>query len=67
MKKFAIMLSLITLVMAGCSSGSEKKVQESQQKGAEQYDDLLKNLEQKTKSTKKEAPKKEAATTQKSK
>jgi len=69
MKKIAVMLSLFAFLMVGCSSGTEKKVQESQQKGDQQYDDLLKNLEQKTKSDKnnqQKAPKKDQAATQKS-
>lgn len=71
MKKLLGILSIFAFLMVGCSSGTEKKVQESQQKGEKQYDDLLKNLEQKTKSNPKKndekaATKKEQADTQKS-
>jgi len=66
MKKILIMLSFAALIMVGCSSGTEKKVEESQQKGEQQYDDLLKNLEQKTNSDK-NSQKKDEAATQKSK
>jgi len=73
MKKLVIILGLFAFLMIGCSSGTEKKVQESQQKGEQQYDDLLKNLEQKTKSdintdkkNQKTTTKKEQAATQKS-
>lgn len=68
MKQFLLILSVVSILMVGCSSGTEKTVKESQQKGDQQYDELLKNLEQKTKPSAKDNKntKKEEATTQKS-
>jgi len=67
MKQILLVFSLASILIVSCSSGTEKKAADSQQKGTEQYDDLLKNLENKTKpATKKAEDAGKDAATQKS-